>query len=386
MIQNKGKKITLAVAGTITAIASITIISNLTFIRRLLTYPEDPITNTDWYQPLETVPGNPRAIPQLTNSIISQDSLNKIADYAEANNSSALLVLHRGELILERYWQGFTPSSTSNSMSLSKTIAALLIGIAIEEGQIKSELELVANYIPEWSQDDRRKITLQDLLYMQSGLRNQDSQSNPTSDLVQMYASPNVDAVALKIPAEQAPQQAFDYNNANTQILSEVLERATGERYTDYLATRLWQPLQTNDAFIWLDRSGGNPKTFCCLFATPRDWAKVGQLFSDRGQVDGKQVVPMAWLDKMQQPSNLVNKYGYHLWLKARTDSKSGVYDRAASRPFLAEDTFYLDGAARQRVYIIPAQQLVIVRIGERPEQWDDAFMPNTLLRSLQDN
>lgn len=373
------------ISGVLLSMLTIAVMLNWTFLRRLLTYPDNPITNVDWYQPGEKVAGNPAELPKAKSNLIDRTSLAEINAYAQTANSSALLVIHRGKLVWEQYWQGFTPTSTSNSMSMSKTIVALLIGIAIEEGQIKSELEPVANYIPEW-RGDRGKITLQDLLYMQSGLRNQDSQNNPTSDLVQMYASPDVDAVALKIPAEQAPQEAFDYNNANTQILSEVLERATGERYADYLATRLWQPIQANDASVWLDRSGGNPKTFCCLFATPRDWAKVGQLFLDRGQVNGKQVVPVAWLDKMQQPSDLINKYGYYIWLKARTDSKPGVYDRAASRPFLAEDTFYLDGASRQRVYIIPAQQLVIVRIGEQPEQWDDAIIPNTLLKSLQNN
>ena len=79
-----------------------------------------------------------------------------------------MLVLHRGELVLERYWSGFTADSTFNSMSMSKTIVSLLIGVAIAEGDIESELEPVANYISQWSDDERSKITIQDLLYMQS--------------------------------------------------------------------------------------------------------------------------------------------------------------------------------------------------------------------------
>ena len=263
---------------------------------------------------------------------------------------------------------------------------AMLIGIAIAEGHIESELEPVANYISEWSKDERSKITLQDLLYMHSGLRNQDNTENLGSDLVQMYASTDADAVALKIPAVQSPNQAFDYNNANTQILGEVLEQATGERYADYLSTRLWQPLEANDAKIWLDRPQGNPKPFCCLFATPRDWARVGQLFLDRGKVNDKRIITSDWLDKMIQASPLEPKYGYHVWLKARTKGKSEVYERNASQPFLAQDTFYLDGASKQRVYVIPSYELVIVRIGEQPEQWDDAVIPNTLVGSLLNN
>lgn len=227
---------------------------------------------------------------------IPQESLNKISAYAEASNSSALLVIHKGKIVLERYWQGFTATSTFNSMSLSK-IVALLIGIAIEEKHINSELDPVAKYIPEWSKDERRKITLQDLLYMQSGLRNESNTNSLTSDLVQMYMGDNLDAVSLNIPAIQPTQKAFDYNNANTQILKQVLEQAIGEKYIDYLSTRLWQPLKANDPAIWLDKDQGKPKTFCCLFATPQDWGKIGQLLINDGKVNDQQIVSAAWLD-----------------------------------------------------------------------------------------
>ena len=366
--------------GLLTIVSGIAVALNWTLLRRIFTYPEDAITNVDWYQPREIVKGNAVNLPQAKPTI-DRPTLKKISDYARAADSSALLVMHQGNLIWEKYWQGFEPNDTFNSMSMSKTITALLIGIAIQEGHIESELTPVANYIPEW-QDARRKITIQDLLYMQSGLRNWDSRENPASDLVRMYASPDTDAIALNIPAEQLPQQIFSYNNANTQILSKVIETATDVKYANYLSSRLWQPLQASDASIWLDRPNGNSKAFCCLFATPKDWAKVGQLFLDRGRINGKQIVSAVWLDKMQQPSSVNSNYGYHVWLEARTDNKPGS-DRSASQPFIAEDTFYLDGASQQRVYVIPSQELVIVRVGEKPKQWDDSIIPNTLVKSL---
>jgi CubicO group peptidase (beta-lactamase class C family) len=371
------------VAGGLAVIGASAIALNWAFLRRVATYPDNSITNVDWYKPLATVKGKPSVIPVATSNSIPQDSLNKISAYAQANNSSALLVLHKGEIVSEQYWRGFTPTSTSNSMSLSKTVVALLIGIAIEEGHIDSELDPVAKYIPEWSGDERSKITLQDLMYMQSGLRNENNTDSLTSDLVQMYGSSDVDAVALKIPAIKSPGKAFDYNNANTQILGKVIEKATGEKYVDYLSTRLWQPLQANNATIWLDQPQGHPKTFCCLFATPQDWSKVGQLFINRGKVNNKQVVASAWLDKMIQPSSVESSYGYHIWLKAKTKNKPGGIKRRASQPFLAKDTIYLEGQYHQKVYIIPAHDLVIVRIGEQPGKWDDSFIPNTLVSSL---
>ena len=365
------------------AIAAIAVGLNWTFVRRLFTYPDDPIINVDWYEPKEVVKGDPVEL-STASPILDRTSLEQISAYAQAADSSALLVMHEGNLVWERYWGEFNATSTSNSMSMSKTVLSLLVGIAIAEGDIESELVPVANYIPEWSQDERSKITIQDLLRMQSGLNNSDNTNNPLSDLVQMYASTDADKVALNIPAAKPPQQTFDYNNGNSQILSEVLERATGKRYADYLSSCLWQPLQASDAWVWLDRPQGNPKSFCCLFATPKDWARVGQLFLDRGRVNNQQIVPESWLNKMIQPDTIADNYGYHIWLKARIDSKPGVYTRDADQQFLAEDTFYLDGASNQRVYIIPSQALVIVRVGEKPQQWDDAVIPNTLVKSLQ--
>ena len=376
----KSSAITVAI---LLAIAAIAVGLNWTFVRRLFTYPDDPIINVDWYEPKEVVKGDPVEL-STASPILDRTSLEQISAYAQAADSSALLVMHEGNLVWERYWGEFNATSTSNSMSMSKTVLSLLVGIAIAEGDIESELVPVANYIPEWSQDERSKITIQDLLRMQSGLNNSDNTNNPLSDLVQMYASTDADKVALNIPAAKPPQQTFDYNNGNSQILSEVLERATGKRYADYLSSRLWQPLQASDAWVWLDRPQGNPKSFCCLFATPKDWARVGQLFLDRGRVNNQQIVPESWLNKMIQPDTIADNYGYHIWLKARIDSKPGVYTRDADQQFLAEDTFYLDGASNQRVYIIPSQALVIVRVGEKPQQWDDAVIPNTLVKSLR--
>jgi hypothetical protein len=96
-----------------------------------------------------------------------------------------------------------------------------------------------------------------------------------------------------------------------------------------------------------------------------------------------KQVVASAWLDKMIQPSSVESSYGYHIWLQAKTKAKPGGIDPRASQPFLAKDTIYLDGASLQRVYIIPAHYLVVVRIGEQAEKWDDSVIPNTLVKSL---
>jgi CubicO group peptidase (beta-lactamase class C family) len=349
---------------------------------RAITYPTAPIMAVDWYQPLTPVPGNwrqplPEADP--ATAPVSAEALAAVSAYAARHNSTGLIVLHRGQIIWEEYWQGYGPDSRFNAMSMSKTVVALLLGIAIAEGHIESVADPVARYLPEWGQDDRAAITLADLLYMQSGLRNEDRTDSPFSDLVQMYVGSRVNQTALRVPSQRSPAEVYEYNNVNTQILSLVLERATGEAYPAYLSSRLWQPLGATDAAIWLDRPGGDAKTFCCLFATARDWARVGQLWLDQGRVGARAVVPPDWIAAMAAPSPLEATYGSHIWIKARTADYPNV-DTAATTAFVDADTVYLDGRGLQRVYVMPQRQLVVVRMGEDTDQWDDAVIPNTLL------
>jgi CubicO group peptidase (beta-lactamase class C family) len=355
-------------------------------IIRSKTYPGNPITATDWYRPLQPVVGMGSAgaaMPPATDSQISPVALQTALDFAAAQNSVALLVMHRDQLVLEQYWQGQTATGRVNSMSMVKTLLTLLIGIAIDEGHIQSIQDPLSQYLPEWADDPRGALTLEDLLYMQSGIRNDNRTDTIASDLVQLYIGSDVQKKALSIPLERPPGQAYDYNNVNSQILGLVLERATGESFGNYLSSRLWQPLQNRDGFVWLDRPGGHAKSFCCFFATPQDWLRVGQMLLHQGQVGDTQIVPADWLQQMLTPSPIEPTFGLHIWVKARTADYPQV-NLAASAPFIAPDTFYLDGRHHQRVYVIPSHELVIVRIGEEPPAWDDAVIPNALVEGLR--
>lgn len=352
---------------------------------RSLTYPDTPITSADWYQPRQLVPGvGPQAPPlaKAETTEIPPAALQTALDFAEEQNSVALLVMHRDRLVVEQYWQGHQASDPVNSMSMVKTLLALLIGVAIDEGHIGSIQDPVGNYLTEWADDPRGDITLADLLYMQSGLRNDDRTDTLRSDLVQLYGGSNVQKIALSIPLEGPPGQAFDYSNFNSQLLSLVLERATGESFGDYLSSRLWQPLGAGDGFLWLDRPGGHAKPFCCFFATAPDWVRLGQMLLHRGKVGDRQIIPKGWLEQMLKESPLEPTFGLHIWLKARTADYPQV-NRASSAPFAA-DTFYLDGRHHQRVYVIPSEELVIVRLGEDPPAWNDAVIVNAIVEGLR--
>ncbi|MEM6519559.1 MAG: serine hydrolase [Cyanobacteria bacterium P01_D01_bin.71] len=368
------------------AIALVTalILPDWRFISRAATYPEQPIMAVDWYRPRVEVAGRQAtelSITEPTNPKFLA-ALAKVTDYAAERNSTGLIVMHKGAIALEKYWQGYDQTSQFNAMSMSKTIVGLLIGQAIAEGAIASLDEPAATYLPEWQQSVRARITLRDLLYMQSGLRNEDSTASPTSDLVHLYIGSDIEKTALSIPSVRPPGEVFDYNNVNSQVLAIVLQRATGITYADYLATRLWQPIGAQNASIWLDRPNGFPKTFCCLFATTRDWARVGELLRHQGRWHDQQVIAAGWTAEMLQPSPLEVTYGKHIWVKARTAAHPNV-ETTATNAYVDPRGFHLDGRGLQRVFVMPSYELVIVRMGEQPDNWDDAVVANTLAQAL---
>lgn len=357
-------------------------ITDWPLFRRAVSYGTvNEITDAHWYQPVAEVPGDPRSLPVASTPSIDPEALRAVDAYVAERNSSALVILHQGRLVWQNTYNGFALNQRFNAMSVTKTVVGLLVGIAVHEGHLGSEEDRVAQYVPTWG-DQRASITLRHLLQMASGLRRSGSQINPWSDLVQMHMGRDARKVALQVPAETEPGAVFSYNNVNTQVLSHVLEQATGEPIASYLSRTLWRPIGAQPASWWLDRPDGTAKTYCCLLATAHDWAKVGELLVNGGRVGSQQVVPQAWIERMLTPSPVHAHYGLHVWLGGPhpwTDAPR----KHPSEPFVAKDTFWLDGRGHQRVYVVPSQKLVVVRVGNYPWDWDEAFIPNTLVRGI---
>ncbi|MEW6055231.1 MAG: serine hydrolase [Bdellovibrionota bacterium] len=343
-------------------------LSDWRFFARLATYPkESPITSSQWYSPLERVDASAlNELPKVsqTEGRFREQTLEQAKGYAKEKNSSALIVLHEGKVVLEYYADGFDARSLTNSMSMAKTVLAILIGIAIDEGEIGSEEDAVAKYLPEWVQDSRSQIKIKHLLQMSSGLEFNEDGGDVFSALTRMHLGSNLLPLVFGAKSKQAPGLTHEYMNVNAQILGILLERATGQRFSQYLSQKLWKPLQASEAFVWLDRPGGSAKTYCCIFASAQDWARVGQLMLDLGKTAGQRVVSEKWVKKMVTPSPYNKEYGFLTWLD------SGFY--------------YLDGKGRQRVYVLPKESLVIVRLGEHARGWDHLRLPDLFRKDLQ--
>lgn len=359
-----------------------------------------PITQSNWYQPRERIAGSLTAAPMVVNpnaGSLDMMLLHQAGDYLMSHHTRAFLVMQGEHLVYERY-RNFHPHYTFNSMSLVKTIQALAIGIAIDQGLIESVDTPAATYLPEWRDDARQHITIGHLLSMQSGLKS-DVAFHPLRILppiVRLYLGDSLERHALSLPSVAKAGSYFEYNNYNTQLLGIILERVSGMSAAAFFSAYLWQPLGCHDASLWLDRDGGKARTFGAMFARPEDWLRVARLFLTDGQYQGRQIVPAWWLHEMRIPRNTPERgviggrgdYGYQLWLKAHDAGlvRGIPWFEAlhAKAPHHDASVFYFEGMRGQYVFICPTYNLLMLRVGERPNRdWDGSQVINQFTAAL---
>jgi CubicO group peptidase (beta-lactamase class C family) len=376
------KRIALVLGGiALLAVAAIAVFiaSEWTYLSRMWGHPANSILGVAWYQPKEAVPGVEHPVPLPVADGLSTEAFAEAVRLAEAKNAAALLVVYEGRLVLERHWNGYRPGDWTNSASMAKTVTALLSGVAVGEGKIASIDEPASRWIPSWRGDARSRITLRHLLQMHAGLRPMGEYEEPYSDASYLALGTDARYVVDNVPAEAEPGRRFDYNNVNFQALGVVLEAATGRRYADYLSEKLWKPIGAGEAALWLDRDGGSARTFGYLFARPEDWARLGLLLLHEGECEGRPVVPKTFLREMLKPSPTEPTYGLGIWLANDEHQR-----REQEALFAVPGIFYLDGRFKQRVYVVPSRELVIVRVGENARGWDEAALPNAVLKGLE--
>jgi CubicO group peptidase (beta-lactamase class C family) len=362
-------------------------------------------------QPREAVPGvtgDDFPIAGYGYRTIRQDALDEMTRYAAEQDSWALIVMQYGVIQAEWYAEGWDRERQTQSQSMHKSILPILIQAAIEDGHIGSLEDRIGDYLVEWRTDERGDITIEQMLWMSSGLLEYSFSLNPWSDAFRWLFDTDITPVLLRTPLDWTPGAKFQYNNVNSELLGLIIERATGQRYAEYLAERLWQPMGASGAELWLDSAGGKAHSSCCLLAPAMDWAKFGQLLLNRGAISEKhgeqdgeqddeedneqQIVSAEFIDRMVTPSPTFDWYGYQIWLgysrelNPRAPKLAGGYQR--TDPFIAEDTYYASGFGAQRVYVVPSAELVIVRMGPSSgrepvrESWDNTFLVNTALRN----
>lgn len=352
----------------------------------------------DVYGPFEAVAGaaRPTDIPLSQNPAAHVDpaALAKAESYARSTNSSSFLVWHEGELVAEHYYGETRQDTGIVSKSLAKPLTAIAVGRALALGLIKSLDQPVADFITEWRGTPKEAMLVRHLLDMRSGFLAQGSSTDPAHIWNTSYLHPEHERYIINdYPLVNAPGTRYDYSNSTSELISVVIERASGRRYADFIGSEVLQPIGAAGGKVWINRPGGMAHSGCCIMLPARTWLKLALLLLNDGVADGRRLLPDGYVREMRTGTAENPNYGLGVWLGTPYRERRGFHHPDSpqpkvlhSEPYLADDLFLFDGNGNQTVYIIPSRQLVIVRTGNRPDkplEWDNAFLPNTLLRGL---
>ena len=360
---------------------------------RFFTWPMDASdpANARWYSPQAPIAYGESPAPDVSQSPrIPQKALEEAWDYARSQRTYALLVSVNGELQFERYDHGANARTPYNSQSLHKSLTAVMLGAAIHNGAIESEDEPASFWLDEWAADSERSgITLANLAYMEGGLERGRFAVSPFAPGARLFLSGNVARETLTTPMAAAPGEEYIWSNASVQALSIAIERAADRPWAQLLRDWIWEPIGAGEAWVQLDRPGGNAQTFCCLVSNGRNWLRVGELLLNDGVWKGRRLLPEGWVERMTTGAANNPNFGMQLW----RNEPYGPTQLRMSKPRMevprdaalaAPDAWYMEGHFSQRVYVAPSMGLVVVRFGEDRLDWDDAAMMNGLIEALK--
>ena len=353
------------------------------------------------YEPLEPVPGAVKyaALPLASRPSIDPSALQRAREYAAANRSSAFLVWRDGVLEESSYFGDTKAESLLTSRSLAKPMTAIAVGRAMALGKIRSLDQPVADFIPEWRGDERRRLILvRHLLDMRSGFLPQSMLPDPAHILNRAYLHPRHDEIIIReYPVVDVPGSRYEYNNASSEMVAVLIERATGRRYAEFISSEILQPIGAPGGSVWVNRPGGVAHSGCCLMLPAEAWLRLGILLAADGVWQGRRLLPTGYVTEMRRPTRENPYYGLGVYVAGDYTPRRGFAhpEREAdsrkvlhSEPYLASDLFLFDGNANQVVYIIPSERLVILRMGDNPprgegQEWDNTVLPNTVLRGI---
>lgn len=304
------------------------------------------------------------------------DSEARLKAFNSEHKTVAFLIIKDDSIYHEWYANKYDSSTVLTSFSMAKSYVAALIGIAIEEGHIKSVHDPITDYIKTFKHDGFEKITIEHVLNMRTGIDYTENYYSPFGNVAIGYYGRDLERHLSKLKIKEEPDQRFDYISIATQILGAVIQEATGESLTEYCEEKIWKKIGTEYGASWsLDRKGGMEKAFCCLNARARDYAKFGRLFLNNGNWEGEQVVPQSWVESSikKTEESKDSFYGYQWW-HAREYDRFGKQKRDVD--------FYMQGHLGQYVYMEPEKNIIVVRLGKDR----DGVYWNGLLKELVDH
>lgn len=327
---------------------------------------------------------------------LKPETATRIDDYAAQMNSAAVIVMKSGAVIHERYFGDHEAQSLLNGKSLAKPLGVIAIGRAIQAGHIDSLDQKASDFLTEWRGTPKEEVSIRHLLAMRSGLHHQAADPSPDHIMNRAYLHPrHIEVILESYPQIAEPGERFDYSNANAELISPIIERATGKKYETWIAEEILQKIGAPGGEIWLNREGGIAHAGCCVMLPARSFAKLGQLVMQNGIWDGDALLPVGFVDQMLRtsPDHIHAGLGIYtgkpyIEVRGFHNPDKSTYGHYQSEPYKHQDLNLFDGSGNQVVYMSVAEELLILRMGSLPpkgEQWDNAYLPN-LIFDAQNN
>lgn len=288
----------------------------------------------------------------------------------------SILVVYDGNIIAERYADGFNQHSKQLGWSMTKSITNALIGILVKQGKLEVDKRAP---LEAWQNDERKDITLGNLLHMSSGLEWEENYSGPSTATNMLYKEKDMGAYASSFPVDVNPETRFQYSSGTTNILSMIIRNQVGDnQYHSFPAKELFHKLGMY-SMVMEPYPGGTFVGSSYSFATARDWARFGLLYLYHGVWNGEQILPAGWVDYTTTPAVAAprGEYGAQFWLNA--GEKANPSNRYY--PDVPTDLYWADGYEGQNVFIIPSKKLVIVKLSCSQGEYldDNAFLTGVI-------
>ena len=284
----------------------------------------------------------------------------KDSAYIDDMKTVSFLVIRNDSILYETYRGGWNDTLTSNLFSATKSIVGMLVGIAMDEGKIGSVDDKVMKYIPEYNRGRQKDITIRNLLTMSAGMDWDEAYASLFSVTTHGYYGNDLYKLIMGLDIVDTPGVQYSYRSGETQLLSFVLEAATGETISKYAEKKLWRPMMAGqDAFWLLDKKDGDEKSFCCFHTTARDAARFGRLMLNMGNWNGSQLVSREYMEEALAPASYLKDqwgkdpltyYGYQTWIMN----------------YNGERCPYFRGMLGQYIIAIPSKNAVVVRLGHK--------------------
>ncbi|TVQ14350.1 MAG: class C beta-lactamase-related serine hydrolase [Bacteroidetes bacterium] len=285
---------------------------------------------------------------------------------------AAFLIIQNGKLLFEEYFDDHQPDDLSGSFSMAKTIVALLVGAAIDDGYIQDVHQPVSDFLPEFA-IAQHDVSLYHLLTMTSGLDWDEEYAAAFSVTTKAYYGRDLEKLLKPIGIADPPGSVFYYTSGTTQLLAFIVEQATGKRISDYFAEKFWSRIGAENDALWsLDHEDGMEKAYCCFNSNARDFARLGQLLLNGGYWENEQIISPEFLMQMTTPLNYVSDkkgnevdyYGFQTWI---------LNHRGMNIP-------YFRGILGQYIFIVPQWDAVFVRLGHKRSDYRINDIPSDVL------